>query len=171
MFKKKTSGKKKNEHLGSVNDVCCLSTCTMKFGWMDRKKRRGDLPCQRMESSIQRMPANFTVITQNCFRFDLPVAFSPGPQEYRWLSVLTVFCLLWKPAGLRVLRTRIGNDCCKHSLVLPKFSSWFPVTPLLQLQLAICCICCGPMILATQTCQYYHSISVCTLNEAKNGFK
>lgn len=105
-------------------------------GWTERKEEE-IRPAKEWSSSIQRMPANFTVTTQNCFCFDLPVAFNAGPQEFCWFfwstSYLKNSWLLWKPARLRVWRTRIGNHCCKHSLVLPKFSSWFPMTPLLQL--------------------------------------
>lgn len=78
--------------------------------------------------------------------------------------------LLWKPAVFS--RTRIGNNCCKHFLVLPKFNSWFPMTPLTSTTtLLICCVLWGPVILASQTCQYYHSMSVYTRNEAKNGLR
>lgn len=142
---------------------------------MDRKKRRGDLPCQRMESSIQRMPANFTVITQNCFWIDLPVAFSPGPQEYRWFSVLTAISHVsgnyenqqgseFQGPGLE---TTAANTFWFSLNSVPGF----PWLPYFNYNFAICCICWGPVILASQTCQYYHSISVYTLDEAKNGFK
>lgn len=74
--------------LKSINDICCQCTCTVKFGRMDRKKRRGDLPCQRMESSIQRMPAK--CYCNNPKRFFFQVVFSPGPHECWWFFALAV---------------------------------------------------------------------------------
>lgn len=163
----------KNEHLGGVNDIYCWSTCTMKFESMDRKKRRGDLPCQRMESSIQRMPANFTVITQNHFCFDLPVVFSPGPQEYCWFSLPVIIKLFSgyyeNQQRLRFYGKALETTALNSFWFSLNSISWFPMTPPLQVQLycLLYLLTTGHPGLSNLSC---HNINVCSLGKAKNCF-
>lgn len=102
-------------------------------GWTERKEEE-ICPAKEWSSSIQRMPVNW----HNPKVF---LDWSTGGFQCWASRVLLVFC---STSYLKIFlvimktsraRTRIGNHCCKHFLVLPKFSSWFPMTPLLQLKL------------------------------------
>lgn len=136
-------------------------------GWTERKEEE-ICPAKEWSSSIQRMPANFTVITQNCFRFDLLVAFNAGPQEYCWFSVPPVTSIYSgyyeNQQGSEFQGPGLETTAVNTFWFSLNSASGFPWLSYFNYNFTICCICWGPVTLASQTCQYYHSINVCTLD-------
>lgn len=155
--------KKKNTKEELMTFVVKLHVQWNLDGWTERKEEE-ICPAKEWSSSIQRMPANFTVITQKLF-----LVWSTGGFQCWASRVLLVFCsfrLLWKPAGPGPgLETTAVNTFWFSLNSVPGF----PQLP--SYNLTICCLCWGPVTLASQTCQYNHRMSVCTLDMAENVFK
>jgi len=90
------------------------------LGWMDwkEKKKRRFAPAKEWSPSIQRMPADWTVLTQNWFWFRVPVALSAA--GFRSHQVFNV-C----PVSLKTsrARTEVTNHSWKHALLPPRTQS------------------------------------------------
>lgn len=126
-------------------DIGCRCTCTEKFGWMDWKKRRGYLPCQRMEPPIQRMPANFTVITPICSGFRWFPVLDLKKKKRKIALRLSVF--LKVVAGLE----HLGPGMETNSLNIFWFSG-FPWLPFLN-STWVASASWRQLILVNQNCQ------------------